>query len=90
MVGKKRLNDFLCYFELETGGLFFGWYGVISGVIQVIVYIAALSLMNATVNIAQGSLDITKNMGNPNAKAANDMKDTMKVINQDLNDAKKG
>lgn len=51
MLGSKRLDSFLCCFQLETGGLIIGWIGVISS------FISALLCILMVVGLAAGILN---------------------------------
>lgn len=47
MAGSKRLDSFLCCFQLETGGLIIGWIGVISSLISAALCILMVVLLAA-------------------------------------------
>jgi hypothetical protein len=39
---KKRLDSFLYCCELETGGLFFGWFGIVGCLLGILVFTSLL------------------------------------------------
>lgn len=55
-----RINSFFGCFELETGGLFFGWFGVIGSLLSAVVFIL-LSVLIASEELSD---DTIKQMGN--------------------------
>jgi hypothetical protein len=40
MIRQKRLDNFLFCFGLETGGLVFGWLGIIGAILSVLMFIS--------------------------------------------------
>lgn len=40
---KMRLKSFLYCFQLETGGLFFGWFGIIGSLIVLVLFALAIT-----------------------------------------------
>lgn len=63
MMKTKRLDSFLWCFQLETGGLFIGWMGIVSSLLAIL--ICSLMIVGFTQGMANDETLQSMGFGNP-------------------------